>query len=101
MKSPYAFAKQSAISSHAVARKPRPLEHGFIIQGFGNAGLEFGDFVVVVLFGGEVEGHGGVFLMLLPVKGRIQLGLLRCSPGFMTNEATCYQSLRNGGPERL
>ncbi len=29
-----------------------------IVQGFGNADLEFGNFIEVVLFGGEVEaGH--------------------------------------------
>ncbi len=31
----------------------------YIVQGFGDADLQFRNFVVVVLFGGEVEGHGG------------------------------------------
>ena len=35
------------------------------IQRLRNADLQFGDFVEVVLFGGEVEtGHGGSFLLL-------------------------------------
>ena len=38
----------------------RVRQDGFcVIQGFCDTDLEFGDFVKIVLFGGEVAGHGG------------------------------------------
>ncbi len=42
-----------------------------IVQGFGNADLEFGDFVEVVLFGGEVEGYGEYFIALPSVANAL------------------------------
>ena len=35
------------------------LDGFFVIQGLGDADLQFGDLVEVVLFGGEAERHGG------------------------------------------
>ncbi len=47
-----------------------------VVQGFGNADLEFRNFVEVVLFGGEVEGHGGCPVGVLNRRPSRECGII-------------------------